>query len=124
LTASPPALAVDAGATRSALGGTSAWLAGPAVKPLTLRAVADVARALPRMPLVASGGVRTAADAIEAMLAGASAVQVGTATLLDPEAPVTIAKGIATELQHRGLGSPAELRGAIAPAIATDGAPT
>jgi dihydroorotate dehydrogenase (NAD+) catalytic subunit len=112
LTASPPALAIDTSSSRRALGGPTGWLAGPAVKPLTLRAVADVSRALPRMPIVASGGVRTAADAVEALLAGASAVQVGTAVLLDPIAPVTIAHGIAAELQHRGLATPAELRGA------------
>jgi dihydroorotate dehydrogenase (NAD+) catalytic subunit len=113
LCASPPALAVDAPATRRALGGATGWLSGPALKPLTLRAVADVHRALPRMPLVASGGIATATDAIEAMLVGAIAVQVGTATLVDPVAPVTIAKGIVAELQRRALASPEALRGAI-----------
>jgi dihydroorotate dehydrogenase (NAD+) catalytic subunit len=110
LTHSPPALAVDAMSGRPALGSRAAWLAGPAVKPSTLRAVAEVARALPRMPIVACGGIRTATDAIEALAVGATAVQVGTATLLDPTAPVTIAQGIATALQRRGLSSPAELR--------------
>jgi dihydroorotate dehydrogenase (NAD+) catalytic subunit len=81
---------------------------------MTLRAVAEVHRALPRMPLVASGGIRSAIDAVEAMLAGASAVQVGTATLVDPTAPVAIAKGIATELQRRAVASPADLRGRVA----------
>ncbi|MFL5791701.1 MAG: alpha-hydroxy-acid oxidizing protein [Actinomycetota bacterium] len=114
LCASPPALAIDAAATRPALGAVGGWLSGPALKPMTLRAVAEVHRALPRMPLVASGGIRTATDAVEAMLAGASAVQVGTATLVDPAATVTIAKGIVAELQRRALGSPADLRGAVA----------
>jgi dihydroorotate dehydrogenase (NAD+) catalytic subunit len=113
LCASPPALAIDSVATRPALGAANGWLSGPALKPMTLRAVAEVHRALPRMPLVASGGIRTAADAVEAMLAGASAVQVGTATLIDPTAPVTIAKGIVAELQRRAAGSPAELVGAV-----------
>lgn len=114
LCASPPALAIDAAATRPALGAVGGWLSGPALKPMTLRAVAEVHRALPRMPLVASGGIRTATDAVEAMLAGASAVQVGTATLVDPAATVTIAKGIVAELQRRAVGSPADLRGAVA----------
>lgn len=113
LCASPPALAIDAPASRPALGGAGGWLSGPALKPLTLRALAEVHRALPRMPLVASGGIRTATDAVEAMLAGASAVQVGTATLVDPTAPVAIAKGIATELQRRAVASPADLRGRV-----------
>ena len=121
LTHSPPALAVEPASGRRALGGQTAWLAGPATKPLMLRAVADVVRALPKMPIVASGGVRTAADAIEALAAGATAVQVGTATLLDPTAPVTIAQGIATELQRRGLTAPSQLR--IAPSPQAQGAP-
>lgn len=111
--ASPPALAIDALATRAALGAAGGWLSGPALKPMTLRAVAEVHRALPRMPLVASGGIRTAADAVEAMLAGACAVQVGTATLVDPAAPVTIAKGILAELQRRAVASPADLSGLV-----------
>jgi dihydroorotate dehydrogenase (NAD+) catalytic subunit len=113
LCASPPALAIDARATRRALGGATGWLSGPALKPLTIRALADVHRALPRMPLVASGGIATSTDAIEAMLVGAIAVQVGTATLIDPAAAVTIAKGIVAELQRRALASPDALRGTI-----------
>jgi dihydroorotate dehydrogenase (NAD+) catalytic subunit len=113
LCASPPALAIDATATRPALGAAGGWLSGPALKPMTLRAVAEVHRALPRMPLVASGGIRTADDAVEALFAGASAVQVGTATLVDPAAPVAIAKGIAAELQRRAVASPADLCGVV-----------
>jgi len=112
LCASPPALAIDAAASRPALGTSGGWLSGPALKPMTLRALAEVHRALPRMPLVARGGIRTCGHAVEAMLAGASAVQVGTATLVDPTAPVTIAKGIVAELQRRAVASPADLRGA------------
>jgi dihydroorotate dehydrogenase (NAD+) catalytic subunit len=112
LSASPPALAVDPSTARPVLGTTSGWLSGPALKPMTLRAVADVARALPRMPLLASGGIRTGSDAVEALLAGAIAVQVGTATLLDPEAPVTIARGILEALQARSIASPGQLRAA------------
>jgi dihydroorotate dehydrogenase (NAD+) catalytic subunit len=115
LTDSPPALAIDVSASHHALGSPTGWLSGPALKPTMLRAVADVARALPRMPIIASGGVRTSSDAIEALLAGATAVQVGTATLVDPTAPVTIAQGIAAELQRRGVATPAELSGAAAP---------
>jgi len=113
LCASPPALAIDPVASRPALGAWGGWLSGPALKPMTLRALAEVHRALPRMPLVASGGIRTAGDAVEAMLAGATAVQVGTATLVDPTAPVTIAKGIVAELQRRAVSSPADLLGAV-----------
>lgn len=113
LCASPPALAIDRVGTRPALGAAVGWLSGPALKPLMLRAIAEVHRALPKMPLVASGGIRSGEDAVEAMLAGASAVQVGVATLVDPTAPVTIAKGIVSELQRRAIDSPAALRGAV-----------
>jgi dihydroorotate dehydrogenase (NAD+) catalytic subunit len=112
LSSSPPALAIDQATSRPVLGATAGFLSGPALKPITLRAVADVARALPRMPLFASGGIRTGADAVEALLAGATAVQVGTATLLDPEAPVSVARGVLAAMQSRGLASPTQLRGA------------
>jgi dihydroorotate dehydrogenase (NAD+) catalytic subunit len=112
LSSSPPALAIDPGTGRPLLGATAGWLSGPALKPMMLRAVADVARALPRMPIVASGGIRRGADAVEALLAGAIAVQVGTAMLVDPDAPITIARGIVGAMAARGLTSPGQLRGA------------
>ncbi len=119
LCASPPAMAIDR-AGHPVLGAGSGWLSGPALKPMTLRAVADVARMLPRMPLIASGGIRTADDAVEALAAGASAVQVGTAALLDPETPVAIARGIVATLQARGLRTPSDLRGTALPSAAEE----
>jgi dihydroorotate dehydrogenase (NAD+) catalytic subunit len=113
LTGSPPAYAIDTSSMRSTLGAGPGWLSGPALKPLTLRAIADVTRALPRMPLLASGGIASAADAIEALLAGASAVQVGVAAMIDPAAPVSIAQGIVAELKRRSLSSPMQLRAAM-----------
>jgi dihydroorotate dehydrogenase (NAD+) catalytic subunit len=112
LCSSPPAFSVDLVTSRPVLGAAGGWLSGPALKPMTLRAVADVARALPRMPLLASGGIRSDADAVEALLAGATAVQVGTATLVDPEAPVVIARGLIAALHARALSAPSQLRGA------------
>jgi dihydroorotate dehydrogenase (NAD+) catalytic subunit len=61
-------------------------LSGPAIKPIALRMVWDVARALPELPIIAIGGIATADDALEFLVAGASAVQVGTATFYDPTA--------------------------------------
>lgn len=80
------------------------------MKPLTLRAVFEAARAVPEAPILAVGGVRNAEDAIEMLLAGASAVQVGTAVLVDPTSPVDIARGIAGYLKEKGLSSPGDLR--------------
>jgi dihydroorotate dehydrogenase (NAD+) catalytic subunit len=65
---------------------------------------------VPDAPIIAVGGVRSAEDAVEMLLAGASAVQVGTAVLVDPAAPVEIARGIAAYLEEKGVVSPADLR--------------
>lgn len=113
LLGSPPAFAADATALRPVLGGVTGRLAGPVLKPLTLRAVFEVARAVPDVPLIASGGVMDGVDAVECMLAGASAVQVGTAVLIDPAAPVAVAQGIARYLKAKNLASPADVRGRI-----------
>jgi dihydroorotate dehydrogenase (NAD+) catalytic subunit len=107
---SPPALGVDAGRLRPALGPVTGWLSGPAMKPLTLRAVFEVAQALPGVPIVAVGGVRSGADAIELLLAGAWAVQVGTATLVDPAAPVHVANGVLDYLKRERIATPADVR--------------
>jgi len=106
----PAALGVRSASLRPALGAVTGWMSGPALKPLTLRAVFEVARVVPESPIVAVGGVRTAEDAVEMLLAGASAVQMGTAVLVDPSSPVDVARGIAGYLKAKGLSSPEELR--------------
>jgi dihydroorotate dehydrogenase (NAD+) catalytic subunit len=106
----PPALGVRSGDFRPSLGGVTGWMSGPALKPLTLRAVFEAARVVPDAPILAVGGIRSAQDAVEMLLAGASAVQVGTAVLVDPASPVEIARGIAAYLKAKGLSSPADLR--------------
>ena len=109
----PRALAVDGPRLKPALGASTGRLAGPAVKPLTLSAVLDVATALPEVPLIGVGGVRSGEDAVEMLLAGAWAVQVGTATLVDPAAPVLVAQGIARYIKAKNVASPADLRGRL-----------
>lgn len=109
----PPAMAVLPAKLRPALGGVTGFLSGPAIKPIMLRAVFEVARAVPESPVIAVGGIRSGDDAIEAMLAGAWAVQVGTATLVDPGAPVAVAQGIVRYLKEKRLASPADVRGRI-----------
>jgi dihydroorotate dehydrogenase (NAD+) catalytic subunit len=110
---SPPAVAVDTERLRASLGAVSGWLSGPALAPLTLRAVFEVAQAVPGLPIVASGGVATGRDAVACLLAGATAVQVGTATLMDAGAPVEVAKGIARYLRSKNLASPADVTGRL-----------
>jgi len=109
----PPALDVQSQGLRPGLGGVTGWLSGPALLPMTLRAVFETARAVPNTPVIAVGGIRTGDDAVEAFLAGAWAVQVGTATLIDPTAPVTVAQGIVRYLKAKGLASPADVRGRL-----------
>jgi dihydroorotate dehydrogenase (NAD+) catalytic subunit len=109
----PPAAVVDAQKLKPALGPVIGWLSGAAVKPLTLRAVIEVARALPATPILAVGGIRSGLDAVECMLAGAWAVQVGTATLVDPSAPIAIAQGVARFIKEKGFSSPKDLRGRL-----------
>ena len=89
-------LAYDPHTGRPALGAGGGGLSGPAIHPVAVRAVHDVHAALPDVPIVGVGGVATAWDAVELLLAGAVAVQVGTATFADPRAPAKILAGLVT----------------------------
>lgn len=106
-----PGLVLDPGTLSPVLGTGDGRLCGPALGPVTLRAVWDLHTELPDVPIVACGGVRTGADAVALLAAGATAVQVGTAMLTDPAAPAIVAAGIADDLARRGLTSPAHLVG-------------
>ena len=108
-----PGLAVDAERLRAKLAAPVGGLSGPAIKPIALAAVYQVARALPDVPIMGVGGIATGADAVEFLLAGAWAVQVGTALLVDPGAPVEIARGIVAYLKAKGIAAPSDLRGRL-----------
>jgi len=79
-------------------------LSGPAIKPIALRMVYQVHKAV-KIPVIGMGGIMNATDAIEFMLAGASAVQVGTAIFKDPFIPLQIAEGINAYLERHGFQS-------------------
>ncbi|MEX0756199.1 MAG: dihydroorotate dehydrogenase [Actinomycetota bacterium] len=116
-----PGMAVDADELASSLGAVEGFLSGPAVRPLALRAVHEVASALPELPIMGVGGVWTGRDAAELLLAGAWAVQVGTAMLTDPAAAGRVASGLADYLRGKGLVSPSDIRGRMrAPAVRPD----
>ena len=79
-------MAIDIERRRPLIGATFGGLSGPAIKPIALRQV-YLAGAVTDLPIIASGGIMSGRDAIEFLMAGASAVQVGTATFREPEAP-------------------------------------
>jgi dihydroorotate dehydrogenase (NAD+) catalytic subunit len=106
-------MAIDVDTFRPSLGAVTGGLSGPAIRPVAIRAVFQVARALPEVPIIGMGGIRTARDAIEFLLAGAWAVAVGTANFFNPHATLEIAAGIADFLAARGLRSPSDLRGRV-----------
>ncbi len=105
-------MVIDPHTLRPALAGITGGLSGPAIRPVALRCVYQVHAALPEMPILGMGGVRTGADALTFLAAGASAVSVGTAVFGDPGAPVRIVDELAAELAARGIGSVADVIGA------------
>lgn len=107
------AFLVDAETRVPALGAANGGLSGPAIKPVALRVVHDVAGALPGVPIIGTGGVATGEDAVEMLLAGATAVGVGTATFLDPRAPERIAAEIETWCAEHGVARVTDLTGAL-----------
>ncbi|OGQ97485.1 MAG: dihydroorotate dehydrogenase B catalytic subunit [Deltaproteobacteria bacterium RIFOXYD12_FULL_57_12] len=105
-------MAIDIRTRRPRLANIVGGLSGPAVKPVALRMVWQVARAV-RIPVVGIGGIATAEDAIEFLLAGATAVQVGTANFVNPRATEEIIDGIAAYLQAGNMASVQEIIGGL-----------
>jgi dihydroorotate dehydrogenase (NAD+) catalytic subunit len=96
-------LAIDTTTMRPVLAGITGGLSGPAIRPVAVRCIWQVHQALPEVPIIGMGGVRTGLDALEMLLAGASAVSVGTAVFNDPGAPARILRELAEALAHRGV---------------------
>lgn len=96
-------LVVDTTTMRPVLGGVTGGLSGPAIRPVAVRCVWQVHQALPDVPILGMGGIRTGLDALEFLLAGASAVSVGTVVFGDPSAPVRVLRELATALAERGV---------------------
>ena len=96
-------MAIDHTTLRPRLGGITGGLSGPAIRPIAVRCVYQVAAAMPEVPIVGIGGVRTGADALELVAAGASAVQVGTTIFGDPSAPARIGDELSAALDAAGV---------------------
>ena len=102
------ALAIDAHTRRPCIGAGFGGLSGPAIKPIALRLVYQAARAV-KIPVVGLGGIATGVDAAEFLIAGASAVEVGTASFWDPRSPVRIARELAGFLKRERMESVSQL---------------
>jgi dihydroorotate dehydrogenase (NAD+) catalytic subunit len=95
-------MSIDVETRQPRLGNLTGGLSGPAIKPVAVRMVFETVRAV-RIPVIGIGGIRTAEDALEYLLVGAKAIEVGTANFLDPEAPIKIIRGLAEFCKRKGI---------------------
>jgi dihydroorotate dehydrogenase (NAD+) catalytic subunit len=110
---------IDTKKRRPILGTGSGGLSGPAIRPIAVHITYQVAQAV-AIPITAAGGVTSADDALEFLMAGASAVQVGTATFADPLAPIKVLEGLARYVRESGLSSIRDIIGAAQRKKATE----
>ncbi len=109
-----PAMSIEIESRRPALGWGSGGLSGPALKPIALKMVYEVAAAVD-VPIIGCGGVTSGEDAVEYLMAGACAVQVGTATFLNPRAPLDVLEGLEAFLREHEFEDVQGLIGAAQP---------
>ena len=108
------AMAIDSETFRPRLKNVTGGLSGPSIRPITLRMVYETARAV-QIPVIGLGGIASGSDAIEYLLAGASAIQVGTAHFEDPGASVRIVGEIEQFMRRKGIGTVSEIVGGMRP---------
>ena len=106
-------MAIDIERRRPKLSIRTGGLSGPAVKPVAVRMVNDVAKAV-KIPIIGLGGISTAEDAIEFLMAGATAIQIGTANFIDPQVTIKVRDGINSWLDHHGCKSVTEIINCLA----------
>jgi dihydroorotate dehydrogenase (NAD+) catalytic subunit len=104
-------LAIDTDTMAPVLGGVTGGLSGPAIRPVAVRCVWQVHQVLPHLPILGMGGIRTGLDALQFILAGASAVSVGTAVFGDPTAPARVLAELDQALDERGFAAVADAVG-------------
>lgn len=103
-------MAIDIDRRRACLGNVGGGLSGPAIKPVALHMVFEVA-GVTRVPLIGCGGITCARDALEFIMAGATAVQIGTANLTSPDICLTVLEGLEHFMREKGVGDITELIG-------------
>ena len=106
-------MAIDVETRLPKLAGTIGGLSGPAIHPVAVRAVHEVHRMFPDVPIIGQGGIATAVDALQLILAGATAVAVGTANFVDARTPLHVTSGIAEYMSRHGVTDVSELVGAL-----------
>lgn len=106
-------MAIDIETRTPKLAGVVGGLSGPAIRPVAVRAVYEVARAFPSVPIIGMGGIMDERDAIELILAGATAVALGTAIFVNPRAPAEVVDGLERYLVEHGIRSISQLRGQV-----------
>jgi dihydroorotate dehydrogenase (NAD+) catalytic subunit len=112
VTNSVPAMAIDIETRRPRLGNVTGGLTGPCIKPIAIKLVWDAYRAV-KIPILGMGGIQGAEDAIEFLMAGATAVAVGTANFYEPQTPLRVIDGIRAFLERKGLTDVRELIGTV-----------
>jgi dihydroorotate dehydrogenase (NAD+) catalytic subunit len=105
------AMSISSETLKPTLGGITGGLSGPAIRPVAVRCVYQIHQALPSLPILGMGGIRSGKDALEFLAAGASAVSIGTATFGDPLAPIRIQRELTEELSRHGISSVSEAVG-------------
>jgi dihydroorotate dehydrogenase (NAD+) catalytic subunit len=116
-------MVIDTDTMRPHLAGLTGGLSGPAIRPVAVRCIWQVREALPNVPIIGMGGVRTGLDALELIAAGASMVSVGTTLFHDPSACARILRELEDELTARGVERLADVIGLAHEARAMTGRP-
>jgi dihydroorotate dehydrogenase (NAD+) catalytic subunit len=107
-----PAMAIDIETRRPKLANVTGGLTGPCIKPITLKLVWEAAAAV-KIPIIGMGGIQNAADALEFMMAGATAVAVGTANFYEPQTALQVIAGIGDFMQRHGIRDVREIVGTL-----------
>ena len=107
-----PAMAIDIETRRPKLANVTGGLTGPCIKPIAIKLVWEAAQAV-KIPIIGMGGIQNAADAIEFMMAGATAVAVGTANFYEPQTAMQVMAGISDFMQRHGIADVRELVGTV-----------